>query len=111
MTYVTGYGVAGHLKEMLHESGITVQWVEQIHSFESVDVLIAQGIQSTVHLDNRSYAEAIVYGAPNRLLFDPQTCGLLIIAAPSAIARKVSQQWSVIGLSPQYFGTLTTETS
>ena len=111
MTDVTGYGVAGHLKEMLHESEITVRWAEHIHSFASVDACVAQGIQSTAYLDNRSYAGAIGYGAPNPILFDPQTCGPLMIAAPSAIARKVIKQWSAIGLSPQCVGTLTTETS
>ena len=111
MPDVTGFGVAGHLKEMLHESEITVQWAEQIHSFDSVDACIAQGIQSTAYLDNRSYAGAIGYGAPNPVLFDPQTCGPLMIAAPSAIARKVIKQLSAIGLSPQCVGTLTTETS
>ncbi len=111
MTDVTGYGVAGHLKEMLPESGITVQWAQPIQSFASVDECIAQGIQSTAFLDNRCYAEVIGYGATNPVVFGPQTCGPLMIAAPSAIARKVIQQWSTIGLSPQCVGTLTTETS
>ena len=60
---------------------------------------------------NLGDAEAIGNGAPNPVLFDPQTCRPLMIAAPSAIAHKVIQQWSAIGPSSQCVGTLTTETS
>jgi selenide,water dikinase len=111
MTDVTGFGVAGHLREMLVERRLSVNWTEQILTFQDVDACIAQGIQSSAHADNVRYAQQIAYNAPNPVLFDPQTCGPLMIAAPPEIARKVVQLWKQAGLSPQQIGVVTTETS
>lgn len=111
MTDVTGFGVAGHLREMLVERRLSVNWTEQILTFQDVDACIAQGIQSSAYADNVRYAQQIAYNAPNPVLFDPQTCGPLMIAAPPEIARKVVQLWKQAGLSPQQIGVVTTETS
>ncbi|MEK9670239.1 MAG: selenide, water dikinase SelD [Gammaproteobacteria bacterium] len=108
MTDVTGYGVAGHLREMLSGSGLGVQWSDQIQAFQGVDQCINRGILSTSHPDNERYAAEVGVGAPSPLVFDPQTCGPLMIAAPAPVARNVVRKWVEIGLSPQRVGVVTT---
>ena len=111
MTDVTGFGLAGHLREMLSWDNLGIQWAEKIVTFSGVDECIARGIQSTAYNDNARYAQQIGHKAPSPVVFDPQTCGPLLIAAPPEIAKRVIQKWEESGLSPQQIGVVTTETS
>ena len=111
MTDVTGFGIAGHLKEMLSGTHLKIQWADQIRVFQGVDECVNRGVRSSAHIDNKGYAGQIGYGAPSLIIFDPQTCGPLMIAAGPRVAKKVVQKWIRLGLSPQCIGTLTTETS
>ena len=111
MTDVTGFGLAGHLREMLSWNNLDIQWEEKIVTFSGVDECIARGIHSTAYSDNARYAQQIGYQAPSPVVFDPQTCGPLLIAAPPEIARRVVQTWEESGLLPQQVGVVTTETS
>jgi hypothetical protein len=80
-------------------------------TFSGVDECIARGIQSTAYVDNVRYAQQIGHKAPSAVVFDPQTCGPLLIAAPPEIAKRVVQHWEEAGLLPQQIGVVTTETS
>ena len=111
MTDVTGFGLAGHLREMLSGKNLGIQWAENIVTFSGVDECIARGIQSTAYVDNVRYAQQIGHKAPSAVVFDPQTCGPLLIAAPPETAKRVIQHWEEAGLSPQQIGVVTTETS
>ena len=111
MTDVTGFGLAGHLREMLSGKNLGIQWAENIVTFSGVDECIARGIQSTAYVDNVRYAQQVGHKAPSAVVFDPQTCGPLLIAAPPETAKRVIQHWEEAGLSPQQIGVVTTETS
>jgi selenide,water dikinase len=111
MTDVTGFGLAGHLREMLSWNNLGIQWAEKIVTFSGVDECIARGIQSTAYVDNVRYAQQIGHKAPSAVVFDPQTCGPLLIAASPGIAKRVVHIWEEAGLSPQQIGVVTTETS
>ena len=111
MTDVTGFGLAGHLREMLSWNNLGIQWAEKIVTFSGVDECIARGIQSTAYVDNVQYAQQIGHKAPSAVVFDPQTCGPLLIAASPGIAKRVVHIWEEAGLSPQQIGVVTTETS
>lgn len=111
MTDVTGFGLAGHIHEMLSGKNLGMQWAEKIGTYSGVDACTAQGIHSTAYADNVRYAQQIGHKAPSAVVFDPQTCGPLLIAAPPDIAKRVIQHWEEAGLSPQQIGVVTTETS
>ena len=81
-TDVTGFGLAGHLLEMLDASRMTAR----LHSadvpvYDGFREVVAQGIVSTLHRDNAK-ASCRVDGATPLLewLFDPQTSGGLLAA-------------------------------
>jgi selenide,water dikinase len=84
-TDITGFGLAGHLVEMLQSSEVAA-----VIDLDAVPVLpgavdaIASGIESTLAPSNRSVAASIEASdtirnqPPYNLLFDPQTCGGLL---------------------------------
>lgn len=76
-TDVTGFGLAGHLKEMLDASGVAaVLWLDAIPTLPGAKLLAARGIESTLAETNRHWLGRI----PNtELLADPQTSGGLLI--------------------------------
>lgn len=90
MTDVTGFGLAGHLKEMLTASGVSAEVrLQAVATMDGFEELVEQGIQSTLAPDNRINA-AQCFAAQENInvpelakLFDPQTGGgiLLGIAA------------------------------
>ncbi len=90
-TDVTGFGLAGHLMEMINasERGVILD-LDALPVMEGAVQVISQlGIRSTLHDSNR----AIVTSMPNiahasfELLFDPQTSGGLLVSMPSDHAR------------------------
>ena len=85
MTDVTGFGLAGHLGEMLAASGVAVQLdVEAIPAYPQARDLLAAGIASTLHPGNAAAAPAGFDPAvTDALLFDPQTAGGLLAGVPA----------------------------
>ena len=86
MTDVTGFGLAGHLKEMLVASGVSAELaLKDIATLSSFDDLIEQKIESTLAPDNR--INAADYFLPDEninapelaKLFDPQTGGGILL--------------------------------
>ena len=78
-TDVTGFGLAGHLLEMLRASGVAaVLWLDRIPALPGALELASHGIQSTLALDNRRSLPSAGDDARRALLFDPQTSGGLL---------------------------------
>jgi selenide,water dikinase len=81
-TDVTGFGLAGHLLEMLDASGVSARLNGKgVPLYEGFEDVVSHGIVSSLHRDNAK-ASCRVQG-PARLpewLFDPQTSGGLLAA-------------------------------
>ncbi|MBS0244922.1 MAG: selenide, water dikinase SelD, partial [Proteobacteria bacterium] len=88
-TDITGFGLAGHLIEMLDASGCSAEIaLSQVPRYPGVDRLIASGIRSSLLPENLAVADRIDVQdlaspeAALALLFDPQTSGGLLAALP-----------------------------
>ena len=86
ITDVTGFGLAGHLAEMLKSSGLsaTVR-MSDVPVLAGCQRLMDEGIESTLTPDNRVVASKVelqiedVKSTRFTALFDPQTCGGLLM--------------------------------
>ncbi|MGC6482620.1 MAG: selenide, water dikinase SelD [Synechococcus sp.] len=115
-TDVTGFGLLGHLNEMLAASGaITLDlWLDQIPSFDGALELLRAGIASTLAPSNRQALTSLgcrvnaIQRSNNvhagldpgleALLVDPQTCGPLLVSCSGCAARILEQQgWTAVG--------------
>lgn len=83
-TDVTGFGLIGHLMEMLHASGTDANlWPRSIPSIPGALALLGQGVESTLAPQNRAL-DPEVKNRSNasppeiEILFDPQTAGGLL---------------------------------
>jgi len=93
ITDVTGFGMAGHLAEMLKASGksATIR-MDDVRLLPGCQALIDAGIESTLAPDNRLVTDKVqfigdVQSPANAALFDPQTSGgLLFGIAESRLA-------------------------
>ena len=83
-TDITGFGLAGHLLEMLEASRLSARlFPDRLPLLDGFDQAVRQGIVSTLHADNAKWACRIHGAAPlPPWLFDPQTCGGLLLAVP-----------------------------
>jgi selenide,water dikinase len=87
LTDVTGFGLAGHLLEMLTASRVSVRLdLATVPLLPGAEILLAEGLESTLAPANRDAEAAITVGeaslsatARYRALFDPQTGGGLLI--------------------------------
>lgn len=93
-TDVSGFGLLGHLLEMLRASGVGVRLIpDAVPVLEGALACAEAGILSTLHPANarlrRAVANPEAGGASPRypLLFDPQTAGGLLGAVPAAEAE------------------------
>ena len=78
-TDVTGFGLAGHLREMLVASGVgAALWVDAIPLLPGALELAGQGVESTLAPDNSRALPGMDGGARAALLIDPQTSGGLL---------------------------------
>lgn len=100
-TDVTGFGLAGHLFEMLDGSQVSARLrladVPQLEGFQST---VRSGILSTLHPDNARSAYRLQGGAAGgEILFDPQTSGGLLAGIRPERVAEVLQQLSAAGYS------------
>jgi len=91
-TDVTGFGLAGHLLEMLDASRVTAHLAAaKVPRYRGFEEVVSQGIVSTLHRDNAKMACRVV-GPPAAWLFDPQTSGGLLGAVrEEAVASTLSR--------------------
>jgi selenide,water dikinase len=88
-TDITGFGLAGHLLEMLRASGVAaVLWYDRIPALPGALELASHGVASTLAPENRRLLTGAGTGARAALMVDPQTSGGLLagIAWPRAEA-------------------------
>lgn len=108
MTDVTGFGLAGHLCEMLEASGVSAEIsLESLPLLPGAEDLAGQGIESTLAPGNRWFEEQIRASETTRssaryqLLFDPQTSGGLLIGVAGeqldSLLEKLPASAKVIG--------------
>ncbi len=83
-TDVTGFGLAGHLLEMISASQVNVcLQMNSIERLPGVEKTLQAGIVSSLHERNRQSAIALMQGAAtDPILFDPQTSGGLLASLP-----------------------------
>ena len=89
MTDVTGFGLAGHLLEMLRPSqhGASIK-LDSIPILAAAQELSASGIRSSLHANNIRVEVAVEAGSAVRqnpsyaICFDPQTSGGLLASVP-----------------------------
>ncbi len=93
-TDVTGFGLAGHLLEMLDASRMAAR----LHSAavplcDGFTEVVQRGIVSTLHADNAKSA-CRVQGmvAPPAWLFDPQTSGGMLAGVKPGVAKEVLRE-------------------
>lgn len=112
-TDVTGFGLAGHLLEMLDASGLSAELtLADIPLLPGVAAALDAGIESTLAPGNRHVQSRIVragdlqIGPEYAALFDPQTCGGLLLAVPPASASAFEQRFSDCTMPPVCIGTV-----
>jgi len=92
MTDVTGFGLAGHLGEMLKASRAKAELdLAAIPLYPEVGDLAAAGVASTLLPQNLAMAGIVrsdVNAAGRALLFDPQTAGGLLAGIPQSCAAE-----------------------
>jgi selenide,water dikinase len=100
-TDVTGFGLAGHLLELLDRLGFSARiQLDRLPLLEGVCELFAAGVESTLAPGNRGSENRLVAGESVRrdlrypILFDPQTSGGLLVVVPP---RKVPQFTGALG--------------
>ena len=104
MTDVTGFGLAGHLLEMLRASGVSARLhLESLPFLPGTLELAAGGVASTLAPANR-VAEASIDAAPHLrhqpaygVLFDPQTSGGLLMGVQAEAAGKLVAELHAAG--------------
>jgi len=92
MTDVTGFGLAGHLDNMLGASKLgAVLEVGDIPYLEGALELAAAGVRSSIWAANRVAVDMRIDESNPRhiLLFDPQTAGGLLAAVPASLAEEI----------------------
>jgi selenide,water dikinase len=101
MTDVSGFGLAGHLGEMLAASGAAAALeLASLPVYDDVIALARAGIASTLLPENLALANLLrrAVDAPTRaLLFDPQTSGGLLAGIPAGNAAACLAQLKAAG--------------
>jgi len=100
MTDVTGFGLGGHLAEMVAASGVTAEVdLESVPALAGALACLDAGIRSTLHEGNERSATLVTPSVSPRaaLLFDPQTSGGLLAGVPAARAAEVVSELAQAG--------------
>jgi selenide,water dikinase len=109
-TDVTGFGLLGHLLEMLTASGVDARLdPELIPALDGAMDLLADGVTSSLHTSNLASMAALDDAHPHSplaaLLIDPQTAGGLLAGVPAERAadclaelRRLGYRAAMIGI-------------
>ena len=101
MTDVTGFGLAGHLLEMLEASGVAARLrLDDVPLMAGAVELAAAGLGSSLQPANlaaTSWRMTAPQDARVALLTDPQTCGGLLAAVPAKEAERLVAALRVAG--------------
>ena len=99
VTDITGFGLAGHLLEMLDASRVSARLLATVPVLSGFAAASARGIFSTLHPDNAKLACRVHgSGSPPAWLFDPQTSGGLLGAVRPEVSSAVLEELHRRGL-------------
>jgi selenide,water dikinase len=110
-TDITGFGLAGHLLEMLRPANLAAElfW-EDIKMLPGTDELLREGLESTLAPSNRQVESEVDDGPALSLLptysviFDPQTCGGLLIGVREDCAASLVHRLKELRYSAAVIG-------
>lgn len=109
MTDVTGFGLLGHLKEMLNSSICIELYKEKVPLFRGVKEKMNLGLIPGGAYKNQKSIECFVKGLKNEpdeiLLFDPQTSGGLLCALKFDKALLAQEKLAKEGINAAIIGT------
>lgn len=114
-TDVTGFGLLGHLIEMLRASDADAELdLAAVPRLPGADALLAEGFRSSLHAANVTFAEALELGGGERaaseeevaLLCDPQTSGGLLASVPAERATECVNALADAGFVAACIGTV-----
>ena len=104
-TDITGFGLAGHLFEMLNTNNIEAEIsLADLPSLDGALTTLQLGIYSSLHADNKLLSpdifnsEAFQKDPQFDLLFDPQTAGGLLASVPESEAENCIRELRESGL-------------
>jgi selenide, water dikinase len=108
-TDVTGFGLLGHLLELLRASKMGAALdPDAVPVLDGAAVLLAQGITSSLHADNLGALAALDDGAQIHplapLLVDPQTAGGLLAGLPTDRASRCLDELGRLGYHAALIG-------
>ena len=105
VTDITGFGLVGHLLEMLESSGTNAEIsLRSIPLMSGVKEILQQGIQSTLAPDNQKkqrhvdVSPELLEHAAYPAIFDPQTCGGFLLGVPDEKVLALTQLASELNL-------------
>lgn len=105
MTDVTGFGLAGHVRELCVASGLDATLEQaQVPVYAGARALSSAGVASSLMAANR--LDAPVDGLDDPLLFDPQTAGGLLAAVPHDAAEGIIAALRADGCAGWIIGSL-----
>jgi selenide,water dikinase len=111
MTDVTGFGLAGHLSEMLATQRLGADLMrDALPVLPGALALAAAGIESSLAPANRAAVGGLVDGPAGPqidLLFDPQTCGGLLATVPALRLADTLSALHQAGVPAVQIGTVT----
>ena len=103
-TDITGFGLIGHLQEMMKSSDLNVRLtLDELPILEGAHETMASGYFSSMHTQNSRLQNTLSCAASVRLhpryplLFDPQTAGGLLASIPAARAEKCLDELIKLG--------------
>jgi selenide,water dikinase len=111
-TDVTGFGLLGHLLEMLRASGVDALLdPEAIPALDGAIALFARGVASSLHADNLAALAVLSPAAQTHpiapLLVDPQTAGGLLAGVPADRAAACLAELQGLGYRAAIIGHVT----
>jgi|CXWL01.1.fsa_nt_gi selenide,water dikinase len=110
-TDVTGFGLLGHLQEMLLASRCSASLsMNAIPVMEGAQQCSLQGIQSTFYAANKQASQCHYYAGQHPsypLLFDPQTAGGLLAGIPAERTDECLHALSAAGYTSAQIGSVT----
>ncbi|NVO26216.1 selenide, water dikinase SelD [Donghicola sp. C2-DW-16] len=106
LTDVTGFGLGGHLGEMLEASGCgAVIDLDAVPAYAGARELLARGQKSSLHDLNRTAAPIDGLIPPEaEILYDPQTAGGFLAAVPMADVPALMAALRQAGAQPAVIG-------
>jgi selenide,water dikinase len=106
-TDVTGFGLAGHLLEMLRASQVgAILWPDRVPALPGALELAAQNVASTLAPENRRQMQNAGTDARAALLFDPQTSGGLLVGIAPERADTCVTALRTAGIDAAIIGTI-----